>query len=144
MNQHVIQDRSTVALQQPSSLGGAGRTVARWVRSSRGDQVARTADWLGIGWSPGSCSRRARWRAGSAGAGPTWSASPRDRARRRPGPAALARPIGAIMNKGLTVRTAQQHGQKYVPRLLEHASRGGDDALRREHRVPRALAAPLL
>jgi threonine dehydrogenase-like Zn-dependent dehydrogenase len=33
-------------------------------------------------------------------------------------------PIGAIMNKGLTVRTAQQHGQKYVPRLLEHAARG--------------------
>ena len=33
-------------------------------------------------------------------------------------------PIGAIMNKGLTVRTAQQHGQKYVPRLLEHVTRG--------------------
>jgi threonine dehydrogenase-like Zn-dependent dehydrogenase len=33
-------------------------------------------------------------------------------------------PIGVIMNKGLTVRTAQQHGQKYLPRLLEHASRG--------------------
>ena len=33
-------------------------------------------------------------------------------------------PIGAIMNKGLTVRTAQQHGQKYLPRLLEHATRG--------------------
>lgn len=33
-------------------------------------------------------------------------------------------PIGAIMNKGLTVRTAQQHGQKYMPRLLEHVSRG--------------------
>jgi len=33
-------------------------------------------------------------------------------------------PVGAIMNKGLTVRTAQQHGQKYVPRLLEHAARG--------------------
>jgi threonine dehydrogenase-like Zn-dependent dehydrogenase len=33
-------------------------------------------------------------------------------------------PIGVIMNKGLTVRSAQQHGQKYVPRLLEHASRG--------------------
>jgi threonine dehydrogenase-like Zn-dependent dehydrogenase len=33
-------------------------------------------------------------------------------------------PIGVIMNKGLTVRTAQQHGQKYVPRLLEHVSRG--------------------
>jgi threonine dehydrogenase-like Zn-dependent dehydrogenase len=33
-------------------------------------------------------------------------------------------PIGDIMNKGLTVRSAQQHGQKYVPRLLEHAVRG--------------------
>lgn len=33
-------------------------------------------------------------------------------------------PIGTVMNKGLTVRTAQQHGQKYVPRLLEHAVRG--------------------
>jgi threonine dehydrogenase-like Zn-dependent dehydrogenase len=33
-------------------------------------------------------------------------------------------PIGTIINKGLTVRTAQQHGQKYVPRLLEHAVRG--------------------
>jgi threonine dehydrogenase-like Zn-dependent dehydrogenase len=37
-------------------------------------------------------------------------------------------PLGLIMNKGLTVRTAQQHGQKYVPRLLEHASRGELDA----------------
>jgi threonine dehydrogenase-like Zn-dependent dehydrogenase len=33
-------------------------------------------------------------------------------------------PLGAIMNKGLTVRSAQQHGQKYVPRLLEHVARG--------------------
>jgi len=33
-------------------------------------------------------------------------------------------PIGVIMNKGLTVRTAQQHGQKYVPRILDHISRG--------------------
>jgi threonine dehydrogenase-like Zn-dependent dehydrogenase len=33
-------------------------------------------------------------------------------------------PIGAIMNKGLTLRSAQQHGQKYLPRLLEHAARG--------------------
>jgi threonine dehydrogenase-like Zn-dependent dehydrogenase len=33
-------------------------------------------------------------------------------------------PIGVIMNKGLTVRTAQQHGQRYLPRLLEHASKG--------------------
>jgi threonine dehydrogenase-like Zn-dependent dehydrogenase len=33
-------------------------------------------------------------------------------------------PLGVIVNKGLTVRTAQQHGQKYLPRLLEHAARG--------------------
>jgi threonine dehydrogenase-like Zn-dependent dehydrogenase len=33
-------------------------------------------------------------------------------------------PVGVIMNKGLTVRTAQQHGQAYVRRLLEHAQRG--------------------
>jgi threonine dehydrogenase-like Zn-dependent dehydrogenase len=33
-------------------------------------------------------------------------------------------PLGVIMNKGLTVRTAQQHGQKYVPRLLDHVARG--------------------
>ncbi len=37
-------------------------------------------------------------------------------------------PIGIIMNKGLTVRTAQQHGQKYVPRLLEHTVKGELDA----------------
>jgi threonine dehydrogenase-like Zn-dependent dehydrogenase len=33
-------------------------------------------------------------------------------------------PIGAIMNKGLTVRTAQQHGQAYMDRLLDHAEKG--------------------
>jgi threonine dehydrogenase-like Zn-dependent dehydrogenase len=33
-------------------------------------------------------------------------------------------PIGVIMNKGLTVRAAQQHGQKYLPRLLEHVVKG--------------------
>ncbi len=33
-------------------------------------------------------------------------------------------PIGTIMNKGLTVRSAQQHGQKYLPRLLDHAAKG--------------------
>jgi len=37
-------------------------------------------------------------------------------------------PMGVVMNKGLTVRTAQQHGQKYLPRLLEHAARGELDA----------------
>ena len=37
-------------------------------------------------------------------------------------------PMGAIMNKGLTLRSAQQHGQKYVPRLLKHALKGELDA----------------
>ncbi len=37
-------------------------------------------------------------------------------------------PIGVIMNKGLTVRTAQQHGQKYVPKLLEHTVKGELDS----------------
>ena len=33
-------------------------------------------------------------------------------------------PMGAIVNKGLTLRSAQQHGQRYMPRLLEHAAKG--------------------
>lgn len=33
-------------------------------------------------------------------------------------------PTGLLVNKGLTLRTAQQHGQRYVPRLLEHVRRG--------------------
>lgn len=33
-------------------------------------------------------------------------------------------PMGAVMNKGLTVRSAQQHGQAYVPTLLEHVASG--------------------
>src|SRR3954452_1018955 len=33
-------------------------------------------------------------------------------------------PMGVIMNKGLTVRGAQQHGQHYMPRLLEWAANG--------------------
>ncbi len=33
-------------------------------------------------------------------------------------------PMGVITNKGLTLRSAQQHGQKYLPRLLEHAAKG--------------------
>ena len=37
-------------------------------------------------------------------------------------------PLGAVINKGLTVRTAQQHGQAYLPRLLEHAVKGELDA----------------
>jgi threonine dehydrogenase-like Zn-dependent dehydrogenase len=33
-------------------------------------------------------------------------------------------PVGVMMNKGLTVRTAQQHGQAYVDRLLDHVVKG--------------------
>lgn len=36
-------------------------------------------------------------------------------------------PVGVIMNKGLTVRTAQQHGQKYMKPMLEHVQRGKFD-----------------
>ncbi|OJH37734.1 zinc-dependent alcohol dehydrogenase [Cystobacter ferrugineus] len=46
-------------------------------------------------------------------------------------------PLGSIMNKGLTVRTAQQHGQKYVPRLLEHVRKGElDPSYLVTHRFP--------
>jgi threonine dehydrogenase-like Zn-dependent dehydrogenase len=33
-------------------------------------------------------------------------------------------PLGAVINKGLTVRGAQQHGQRYIPLLLERMERG--------------------
>lgn len=33
-------------------------------------------------------------------------------------------PLGVLMNKGITIRTAQQHGQRYVPAMLEHVQRG--------------------
>ena len=36
-------------------------------------------------------------------------------------------PMGAVMNKGLTIRSAQQHGQAYVPRLLETVAGGAVD-----------------
>ncbi|RKH45819.1 zinc-dependent alcohol dehydrogenase [Corallococcus sicarius] len=46
-------------------------------------------------------------------------------------------PLGAIINKGLTLRTAQQHGQKYVPRLLEHVVKGElDPSFLATHRFP--------
>jgi threonine dehydrogenase-like Zn-dependent dehydrogenase len=37
-------------------------------------------------------------------------------------------PLGVLMNKGITVRTAQQHGQKYVPKLLDYTASGRLDA----------------
>jgi threonine dehydrogenase-like Zn-dependent dehydrogenase len=33
-------------------------------------------------------------------------------------------PLGALMNKGLTMRGAQQHGERYIPMLLERIARG--------------------
>jgi len=33
-------------------------------------------------------------------------------------------PLGAMMNKGLTVRGAQMHGQRYVPMLLDRMAKG--------------------
>jgi threonine dehydrogenase-like Zn-dependent dehydrogenase len=33
-------------------------------------------------------------------------------------------PLGAVMNKGLTIRSAQVHGQRYIPMLLERMQRG--------------------
>jgi threonine dehydrogenase-like Zn-dependent dehydrogenase len=39
-------------------------------------------------------------------------------------------PMGAVMNKGLTIRSAQQHGQRYIPMLLERIQRG---ELKTEH-----------
>jgi threonine dehydrogenase-like Zn-dependent dehydrogenase len=33
-------------------------------------------------------------------------------------------PMGAVMNKGLTLRSAQQHGHRYIPMLLERMARG--------------------
>ncbi len=36
-------------------------------------------------------------------------------------------PMGALMNKGLTLRTGQMHGQKYMPILLERVVSGEVD-----------------
>jgi threonine dehydrogenase-like Zn-dependent dehydrogenase len=33
-------------------------------------------------------------------------------------------PLGVLMNKGVTVRTAQQHGQRYMPKLFQHVQAG--------------------
>jgi len=33
-------------------------------------------------------------------------------------------PFGAIMNKGMTVRGAQQHGHRYIPKILQHIADG--------------------
>lgn len=46
-------------------------------------------------------------------------------------------PIGAAMNKALTLRMGQQHGQRYIPMLLERVSQGEiDPTYLATHRMP--------
>jgi threonine dehydrogenase-like Zn-dependent dehydrogenase len=46
-------------------------------------------------------------------------------------------PIGTVINKGLTLRGAQQHGHRYVKKLLEHARKGDlDSSYLVTHKVP--------
>ncbi|MGE2731787.1 zinc-dependent alcohol dehydrogenase [Mycolicibacterium vaccae] len=36
-------------------------------------------------------------------------------------------PMGMLMNKGLTLRTAQQHGQRYIPQFFDYVAQGDLD-----------------
>ncbi|HYG73668.1 MAG TPA: zinc-dependent alcohol dehydrogenase [Planctomycetota bacterium] len=46
-------------------------------------------------------------------------------------------PLGAMMNKGLTVKTGQTHVHRYVPQLLEHIQKGDiDPSFVVTHRFP--------
>jgi threonine dehydrogenase-like Zn-dependent dehydrogenase len=46
-------------------------------------------------------------------------------------------PVGALMNKGLTIKTGQTHVHKYVPKLLEYVQSGRiDPSFVVTHRVP--------
>ena len=46
-------------------------------------------------------------------------------------------PMGALMNKGLVVRTGQQNGQRYIPKLVELIARGDiDPSYLATHRLP--------
>lgn len=45
-------------------------------------------------------------------------------------------PLGVIINKGLTVRAAQQYGQRYMPPMLEHVQEGElDPSIMLTHRM---------
>jgi threonine dehydrogenase-like Zn-dependent dehydrogenase len=51
-------------------------------------------------------------------------------------------PLGALMNKGLTIKTGQTHVHRYVPELLEHIRSGRiDPSFVVTHRVPLSEAA---
>ncbi|MFT3786467.1 MAG: zinc-binding dehydrogenase [Tepidisphaeraceae bacterium] len=50
-------------------------------------------------------------------------------------------PMGALMNKGLTLKTGQTHVHKYVPRLVEHIRKGDiDPSFVVTHRIPLSQA----
>ncbi|NUR31491.1 MAG: glutathione-dependent formaldehyde dehydrogenase [Catenulispora sp.] len=45
-------------------------------------------------------------------------------------------PMGAVMNKALTLRSGQQHGQRYIPMLIDRVTRGElDPSVLATHRV---------
>jgi threonine dehydrogenase-like Zn-dependent dehydrogenase len=51
-------------------------------------------------------------------------------------------PTGALMNKGLTIKTGQCHVHRYVPELLEHIRAGRiDPSFVVTHRIPLSQAA---
>ena len=51
-------------------------------------------------------------------------------------------PIGALMNKGLTIKTGQTHVHRYVPELLDHIRSGRiDPSFVVTHRIPLSEAA---
>lgn len=50
-------------------------------------------------------------------------------------------PLGALMNKGLTIKTGQTHVHKYVPRLLDYVRQGKiDPSFVVSHRIPLSQA----
>ena len=50
-------------------------------------------------------------------------------------------PLGALMNKGLTIKTGQTHVHKYVPRLLDRIRKGEiDPSFVVTHRIPLSQA----
>jgi threonine dehydrogenase-like Zn-dependent dehydrogenase len=45
-------------------------------------------------------------------------------------------PLGILMNKGITIRTSQQPGQRYMPAMLEHVQKGElDPSILVSHRM---------
>lgn len=51
-------------------------------------------------------------------------------------------PLGALMNKGLTIKTGQTHVHRYIPKLLNHIRNGDiDPSFVVTHRVPLTQAA---